>query len=54
MEEKYGSLEELYHVYPINTVKKFQDKAEEFGFTRSEAKDFLDKRIIKDKKIPPP
>ena len=54
MEEKYDSLEELYQVYPIKTVKKFQDKAEEFGFTRSDAKNFLDTRIIKDKKIPPP
>ena len=54
MEEKYDSLEELYQVYPIKTVKKFQDKAEEFGFTRSDAKHFLDTRIIKDKKIPSP
>ena len=54
MDEKYDSLDDLYKVYPINTVKKFQDKAEEFGFTRTEAKRFLDKRIIKDQKIPPP
>ena len=54
MTEKYDSLDDLYKVYPINTVKKFQDKAEEFGFSRTEAKKFLDTRIIKDQKIPPP
>ena len=54
MAEKYDSLDELYKVYPINTVKKFQDIAERFNFSRTEAKKFLDNRIIKDQKIPPP
>lgn len=54
MDEKFNSLEELYQTYPINTLKKFQSKAVEYGFTRADAKKFLDTRIIKDQKIPPP
>ena len=54
MTETYDNLDNLYKVYPINTVKKFQDIAHEFGFSRADAKKFLDERIIKDQKIPPP
>ena len=52
--ESYSTLEDLYKVYPINTTKKFQLKAEEFGFTKDAAKKFLETRIIRDQKIPPP
>lgn len=48
------SLDELYHKYPVNTIKKFQDIAVEHGFTRIDARKFLNERVIKDNKIPPP
>ena len=53
-DETYNTIEELYHAYPINTTKKFQILASKYGFTPDEAKRFLDTRIVRDQKIPPP
>lgn len=48
------SIADVYHKYPINTLSTFTKIAKRHGFTAEEARKYLNERVIRDKRIPPP
>ncbi len=48
------SIDDVYKKYPTNTLSKFAVIAKRYGFTKQQAKEYLDNRVVKDKTIPPP
>ena len=51
---KYQTIDEVYAKFPANDLRRFKIIANKYGFTDEEAKEFLQKKIVHDQRIPAP
>lgn len=54
MTKKFNTLDELHKQYPWRSEEKFIPLAKRYGFTESDAREYLQNKVIHDVKVPPP